>query len=66
VRLVESHDKGIQRCASGWRVTRDVGGEELAQGGTWVQVGAARDIDYERGGANRFCVYRRKGETERI
>jgi len=53
-------------CSSGWPVRRDLGGEELGQGGTWVQEGAARDIDLEGGGANGFCVYGRKGETERI
>jgi len=53
-------------CSSGWRVWRDLGGEELGQGGTWVQEGAARDIDLEGGGANGFCVYGRKGEIERI
>jgi len=52
--------------SSGWRVWRDLGVEELRQGGTWVQEGAARDIDSEGGGANRFCVYGRKVETERI
>jgi len=40
------------------------GREELGQGGTLVQEGAARDIDSEGGGANGFCVYGRKGETE--
>jgi len=52
--------------SSGWRVRRDLGGEELGQGGTWVQEGAVWDIDSEGGGANGFCVYGRKGETERI
>jgi len=50
----------------GWRVRRDLGGEEVGQGGTWVQEGAVRDIDSEGGGANSFCVYETKGETERI
>jgi len=53
-------------CSSGWRVRRDLGREELGQEGTWVQEGAARDIDSEGGGANGFSVYGRKGETERI
>jgi len=53
-------------CSSRWPVWRDLGGEELGQGGTWVQKGAARDINLEGGGANRFCVYGRKEETERI
>jgi len=52
--------------SSGWRVRRDLGGEELGQGGTWVQEDTARDMDCEGGGANGFCVYGRKGETERI
>jgi len=43
-----------------------LGREELGQGGTWVQEGVARDIDLEGGGANGFCIYRRKGESERI
>jgi len=43
-----------------------VGGEELGQGGTGVQEGAAWDIDSEGGGVNGFCIYWRKGETERI
>jgi len=50
----------------GWRVRRDLGGEEIGQGGTWVQERAARDIDSEGGEANGFCVYRRKEATERI
>jgi len=53
-------------CYSGWRVWRDLGGEELEQGGTWVQEGAAWDIDLDGDRANGFCVYGRKGETERI
>jgi len=53
-------------CTSGWRVRRDLGGEDLGQGGTLVQEGAVRDIDSEGGGANGFCLYGRKGETERI
>jgi len=53
-------------CSSGWRVRRDLGGEELGKGGTCVQEGAVRDIDSEGGGVNSFCVYGRKGETERI
>jgi len=53
-------------CLSRWGIRRDLGGEELGQGGTWVQEGAARGIDSEGGGVNGFCVYRRKGETERI
>ena len=52
-------------CSSGWQVWRDLGGEELRQGGTGVQEGTARDIDSEGGGANGFCVYGRKGETEK-
>jgi len=52
--------------SSGWRVRRDLGGEELEQGGSWVQERAARDIDSEGGGANGFRVYRRKEATERI
>jgi len=51
---------------SGWRVTKDFGGEELGQGGTWVQEQAARDIDSDSGGAIGFCVYGRKERTERI
>jgi len=42
------------------------GKESLGRGGTWVQEGAARDIDAEGGRANVFSVYGRKGETERI
>jgi len=43
------------------------GKERLGRGGTSVQEGAARDIDSESGGgANSFCLYGRKGETERI
>jgi len=53
-------------CSSGWRVQGALGGEELGQGGTWVQEGAARDIDTVGGGANGFSVYGSKGETERI
>jgi len=53
-------------CLSGWLVRRDLGREELGQGGTWVQEGAVPDIDSEAGGANAICVYGRKGETERI
>jgi len=53
-------------CSSGWRVWRDWGGEELGQGGTWVQEGAARDIDSVGGGANGFFVHERKGEAETI
>jgi len=53
-------------CSIGWRVRRELGWEELGQGGTWVQEGAGQDIDSEGGGANGFCVYGRKGETERI
>jgi len=53
-------------CSSGRRVRRDLGGEEVEQGGTEVQEGAARDIDSEGGGANGVCVDGRKGETERI
>jgi len=40
--------------------------EELLQRGTSVQEGAEWDIDSEAGRANGFCVYGRKGETERI
>jgi len=40
--------------------------EELGQGGTWVQESAAGKLDSEGGGANGFCVYGRKGATERI
>jgi len=47
-------------------VRRDLGGGELGQGGTWVQEGAAQDIDSEGGRLNGFCVYERKGETETI
>ena len=43
-----------------------MGGEELGQEGTWVQEGAAWDIDSEGGGANGFCVNDRKGESDRI
>jgi len=44
-----------------------VGKERLGPRATWVQEGAARDIDSEGGGgAHGFCVYWRKGETERI
>ena len=43
-----------------------LGREELGHGGTWVQEGAAWDIDSEGGRANSFCVNGRKGETERI
>jgi len=43
-----------------------VGKERLGRGGTWVQEGAAPDIDSEAGGANGFYVYGGKGETERI
>jgi len=53
-------------CSSGWRVWRDFGGEELGQGGTWVQEGAAGDIDLEDGRANGFCVYGTKAERESI
>jgi len=42
------------------------GKERLGWGGTWVQESAAWDIDSEGGGANVFCVYGRKGETEGI
>jgi len=53
-------------CSSGCRVRRDLSGEELGQGGTCVQEGAARDLDSEGGGPNGFCGYGRKGETEKI
>jgi len=43
-----------------------LGREELGQGGTWVQEGAARQIWAEGSGANGFCVHGRKAETERI
>ena len=66
MRLVQSDDKGIQICSSGWRVRRDLGRKELGQGGTWDEEGAAWDIDSQGGGANGFCVYARKGETARI
>jgi len=42
------------------------GKERLGLGGTWVQEGAAQDIDSEGGGAHGFCIHGRKGETERI
>ena len=42
------------------------GKERFGRGGTRVQEGAASDIHSEGGGANGFCVYVRKGETERI
>jgi len=42
------------------------GKERLGRGGTWVQEGAARDIDSEGGGANGCCDHGGKGETERI
>jgi len=42
------------------------GKERLERRVTWIQEGAARDIDSESGGAHGFCVYWRKGETERI
>ena len=38
--------------------------EELRQGGTCVQEGAARDIDLEGGEANGFCGYGRKGDQK--
>jgi len=47
------------------------GMEKLGWGGTRARRnlgsrGRRRDIDLEGGGANGFCVYGRKGETERI
>jgi len=42
------------------------GKERLGRGGTWVQEGAARNIDSEGGGANGFSVNGRKRETARI
>jgi len=51
---------------SGWWVRRDLGGQELGQGGTWVQEHAAQDIDSNSGRANGFCVDEREGGTERI
>ena len=40
------------------------GKERLGRGGTWVQEGAAQDIDSEGGGANGFCVYGEKGKQK--
>ena len=42
------------------------GKERLGRGGTWVQEGAAGEIDSEGSGANGFCIYGGKGEPERI
>jgi len=66
VQVVYTNDISIKMCSSGWRVSRDLGGEELGQAGTWVHERAARVIDSEGGRANGFCLHGRKGETERI
>ena len=43
-----------------------MGGEQLGQGRTLVQGGAARDVGSGGCGGDCFSVDGRKGETERI
>jgi len=39
---------------SAWWIRSDLGGEELAQGGTWVQEHAGQSLDSEGETANGF------------